>query len=73
MIPIEQEPDGLEPLECCVFCESPTRWWYVKANAPVCQTCSPKFLISNVPTVSQLLARCSDIKYLAKGEADDYS
>jgi len=58
-IPVEREPDGLEPRECCVFCDSPTRYWYIPKNMPVCKTCAGNHKDFQVPSAEQILARFS--------------
>jgi hypothetical protein len=50
-IPIEPEDKILCACEqeCCVFCNSPTIYWAVAVNRPVCPQCSVKFDLIDVP------------------------
>lgn len=34
--------------EHCVFCNKESRYWYIDANACVCQDCAPKHEISEI-------------------------
>lgn len=38
-IQIHKEPNGLEGIELCYFCKTPTRYW-TNSNTPVCPTCA---------------------------------
>lgn len=53
MIPIEKEPDGLgndfrHLYEHCYFCDTPTKYWHIKTNQPVCQGCSKTHKVSEL-------------------------
>lgn len=53
MIPIEKEPDGLGNIfrhlyEHCYFCDTPTKYWHIKTNQPVCQCCSKTHKVSEL-------------------------
>ena len=57
-IPLIREPDeeatyynGL--LERCHFCRTSTRWWHENTNNPVCQDCSKKHRVSELPDHGQ--------------------
>ncbi len=45
MIIVEKEPDGLgnafrHQYEHCYFCNTPTKYWHIPTNQPVCTCCS---------------------------------
>lgn len=52
-IPIEPEDkeifECVGEFECCVFCNSPTIYWAVAVNRPVCPQCSVKFDLIDIP------------------------
>ena len=47
-IPITPEDDPQEPFEHCIFCATPTAYWYIPANRPVCPVCSVCYNVSQI-------------------------
>lgn len=42
MIPVQLESKEWagQMLEDCIFCETPTAYWHMATNMPVCQSCA---------------------------------
>jgi len=51
MIKTELEPEDLRFIipELCVFCKTPTRYWHLRTNQPVCRPCSKIEKVKNIP------------------------
>ena len=52
MIPIKREPKDVilaHVIEKCYFCPNTTRMWHEKTNNPVCEDCSKKHRVSELP------------------------
>ena len=49
-IDISNEPEYLQnaDAELCIFCNVPTRFWNVKENKPVCESCAEAFTQNDV-------------------------
>jgi len=53
-IPVEHESSKImqefgKLIESCHFCRTPTRYWHNNTNNPVCQCCSKKHKVSELP------------------------
>ena len=50
-IPIKLEPKDCQemPREDCYFCNSPTRFWHLRTNNPVCHICCKVHKTSELP------------------------
>ncbi len=46
-VEVRQEFGGI--VESCVFCWSPTRYWHLNTNNPVCLFCSRRHRVSELP------------------------
>lgn len=49
-IQIEREPSCFDSAdaELCIFCNTPTRFWNVEENKPVCESCAKHFTLVDV-------------------------
>lgn len=51
-IPVEREPEELGGefgcYEDCYFCATPTPFWNIEKNTPVCEKCAKVYIIQDI-------------------------
>ena len=57
-IVVTPEPDPTpNVMEVCVFCRTPTRYWYTPSDVACCQNCAKEANPEDVPTKEQWCRR----------------